>query len=470
MEHCFTNFVIMKRTSVYVILILAGILWVPEYNYAQEIKATWEFPTDDLGNVSDEFQENFFEALKQRAIENYELAIAALNKAEEAAKNDQRNIAVVRFEIGKNLVHLKKYEEAEVYFKMVMEAGENKQEVMQTLFDLYMLRKEFALAIPIVKKLIEFDEDFKEDLANLYTLDEQFDKALDLLDELDKKRGESELRDTLRSRIYHQTGQQSEQIKRLSAKIEKGKSQEKDYLHLIFLYSESGDTKKAFDTAIELQIQYPNSHLAHLALYKFYLDDNNIEKAMESMTLVFGSSEIEMESKYRVLSDFVSFVNKNPSYEKDLENVVTVFSTESKGKLYEQLGDYFLAKDKKKEALAFFENGVKHEPDNYKLVKNTLLLQIDHKKFINAEQLSADSIEIFPSQPLLYLLNGVANIGINRMDVAIENLKLGLDYLFDDLGMEKDFYLQLAKAYSEKGDESAAKEFRKKADKINISN
>ena len=61
-----------------------GILLFPKLNYAQEI----EEPTDDLGNVSDAFQDNFFEALKQKGIENYELALEALTKAEKAAKDD----------------------------------------------------------------------------------------------------------------------------------------------------------------------------------------------------------------------------------------------------------------------------------------------------------------------------------------------------------------------------------------------
>ena len=37
-------------------------------------------PDDDLGNVEDEFQEHFFEALKQKGIENYDRAVEALHK------------------------------------------------------------------------------------------------------------------------------------------------------------------------------------------------------------------------------------------------------------------------------------------------------------------------------------------------------------------------------------------------------
>ena len=74
----------MQVNYSYILLFFFGILFFPKQLIAQEIQG----PTDDLGNVSDAFQENFFEALKQKGIENYELALEALKKAEEAAKED----------------------------------------------------------------------------------------------------------------------------------------------------------------------------------------------------------------------------------------------------------------------------------------------------------------------------------------------------------------------------------------------
>ena len=460
----------MKKKCLYVFIILFGIFSISEYTYAQEIEATWELPTDDLGNVSDAFQEHFFEALKQKAIENYELAIEALKKAEIAAKKNPRNVAVVFFEMGKNLTELKKYDEAEEYFKKVMQTEENQLDVMEALYDLYYVKKDYDSAIPLVEKLIEQDDDYKEDLANLYTRTQQFDKALELLDELDRTRGESDYRDSLRTQIYHMTGNASKQIERLSSKIDTNPNNEKDYLHLIFLYSEEGNTQKAYETALQLLKSHPGSHLAHLALYKFYLEEENIQEAMKSMLIVFRSPEIDEESKYRVLGDFVSFVHKNPNHEKDLERVVSVFSSENSGKVYEKIGDYYLVKERKEEALKFYEKGVVDDQDNYSLVKNTLLLQIDFKKYEAAEELSAIALEIFPSQPLLYLLNGVANNGLKRTDIAIESLETGLEYLLEDPKMELDFYEQLVVAYTEKGDIKSAEGFRNKARQIKGSN
>ena len=88
----------MKNLHSYVLLFFFGIICIPNDCYAQELA---EVPTDDLGDVSDQFQEHFFEALKQKGIENYELALDALRKAENAAKGDTDLVAVVTFEMGR---------------------------------------------------------------------------------------------------------------------------------------------------------------------------------------------------------------------------------------------------------------------------------------------------------------------------------------------------------------------------------
>ena len=64
--------------------------------------------------------------------------------------------------------------------------------------------------------------------------------------------------------------------------------------------------------------------MAHLALYKFYLDDNNAEKAIESMKIVVKSPQIKPDAKMLVLSDFIKYVGENPQYESDLIEATTL--------------------------------------------------------------------------------------------------------------------------------------------------
>ncbi len=416
---------------------------------------------DQLGDVTDTFQENFFEALKQKAIENYELALTALNKAEKAAKTEE-NKAVVYFEMGKNHTYLKEYTQAEENFNKVLKSQGNRLDVLEQFYELYYQQKEYEKSIPLVQKLIPFDEDYKEDLANLYTLTQQYDKALEQLDELDYVWGESDIRNALRAQIYRATGNTEGAIENLEQKIDSNPKNEKEYLNLIFLYSEQGNKEKAFDAAKDLLKNNPKSQLVHLALYKFYLDEGNASEAIKSMKIVFASEEVDKETKYKVLGDFIQFVNENPEYETELAEIVNQFSVEN-GRVYEKLGDYYAAKNRKEDALKAYEKGIIQDPDNYNLLKNTLLFQLEFKKYEAAAKLSAEGLEIFPAQALLYLLNGVANNGLEKSDAAIESLETGLDFILDDPKMERDFYEQLSFAYTTKGDTQKAKMYSEKA-------
>ena len=449
-----------------VLLILGG-LFAPSGIVAQQIQAT---ALGEPQEVSDAFLESFYEALKQKSIENYALAITALEKAQKASGGNLQADAIVFFEFAKNQIKLKQYTQAEINLQKVLRQEPKNQDVLETLYDLYYLTREYNKAIVLVENLIAFDQDYKEDLANLYHRTKQYKKALVLLDELDTSWGESVYRNTLRTQIYNVTGNRVAAISNAEKKVLKNPANAREYLSLIYLYSEEGNTKKAYQTAKELLNNNPKNELVHLALYKFYLDDGAIKDAIASMKKVFRSSEIEKESQYRVLGDFLKFVNINPQYEADLEAVAQVFSKENNGQVFQKIGDYYVSKGKKEIALSFYEKGITGDSDNFSLLKNTILLQIDFNRFEDAKRLSESSLEIFPAQPLLYLLNGIANNKLQNFKAAVTVLETGMDYLLDDAQLEKDFYEQLSTAYSGKGDATKAASYATKAEAIQISN
>ncbi len=418
---------------------------------------------DDLGVVSDKFQEYFFEALKQKGIENYEKAITALEKC----LTLQDNKGIVYFELGKNYRELQQFDKSTEYLQKAHEVSPDKESILVYLFQTYGMIENYAGAIATIKKLIPFDQSYREDLANLYLLNGDYDLALKLLDELDEQLGANSYRNSLRRQIYARTNNTDAQINNLQESISNNPEEEQNYLNLIYIYSEQGDDEEAFRVAKELLETNPGSFLAHLALYKFYLDKGDPGEAIASMKIVFESEEIDAESKFKVLNDFLNFVQENPEYEEELIEVAGKLSEwENAPELYEQLGQYYLKKDNREDALTFFELGLKENPDNFELLKNTLLLQLEYRKFESAVELSKNALEIFPSQPMLYLFQAVALNQLSSFEAAEKSLKEGLDYLIDDTRMEMDFYSQLVICYNGMNNALKAEEYRQKAENL----
>ncbi|MDO5978805.1 tetratricopeptide repeat protein [Flavivirga spongiicola] len=452
------------KNKIYILFVLFGMLIFPQINYAQV-----DFnkkPDDDLGDVEDKFQELFYEALKQKGIENYDRSIESLLKCIEL----DSSVPVLYFELGKNHKKLKNFGAAEEALKKAISKEPDNEWFLDELYGFYVSQYDYDKAIKTVKQLVKYHPDYKEDLASLYLRSKKYDDALKLLDELDSKFGISVSRDRMRNRIYEETGRKKDQIKNLEERIESRPKKESNYLALIFRYSENNEKAKAFETAKELLKMNPNSQLVHLALYKFYLDDNDAEKAIESMKIVVKSNEIKPEAKLKVLTDFVTFVGNNPQYEADLVEATAMVGNNNNSKTLIELGQYYLTKKNKEKALEYFEAALKLEPNNFGVLRNVLLLYIDLQKYDLAKEKSSEVLQKYPSQPLFYLINGIALNQLNQPKKAVEALETGLDYIIDDTKMEIDFYNQLSKAHTLLNNTAKAKTFSDKVKQLESSN
>lgn len=442
------------------ILFFFGMLTIPQASYAQvDFNKT---PDDDLGIVEDKFQELFFEALMHKGMENYDKAADALQKCIEIDKNP----AVLYFELGKNYMKLKNFGAAEVALKTAVDKAPDNEWYLDELYGYYVSQNELNKALNTVKQLVQYHPDYKEDLATLYVKMGKYDEALEILNALDASFGISVARDILRNRVYKATGRAKEQIENLESRVENNPKNEANYLALIYRYSEQGKKEKAFETAQELLRIKPNSQVVHLALYKFYLDKNDTDAAIKSMKIIVQSNTIKPDAKLKVLSDFVNFVKLNPKYEQDLVEATALLDGTSDAKTLTDLGQYYNQKGDKQNALKHFKAALKLDADNFSLLKTVLLLHIDLNKFEEATAMSANAIQNYPAQPLVYLIHGVALNAQQKPKQAIETLESGLDWIVDDTKMEADFYTQLAKAYTALNNSAKAKTFTDKANAL----
>ncbi|HLT52819.1 MAG TPA: tetratricopeptide repeat protein, partial [Flavobacteriaceae bacterium] len=103
-----------------------GLILIPLLIFAQEPQKEDEI-LDELGMATDKFQDHFFEALKQKGIENYDRALIALEKA---ARESPNEIAVY-FEMAKNHSYLKQWDQAEKFYNKVLQMQPGKPEAYE---------------------------------------------------------------------------------------------------------------------------------------------------------------------------------------------------------------------------------------------------------------------------------------------------------------------------------------------------
>ena len=403
---------------------------------------------EDIAAVTDQFQDHFYEALTQKGIENYDRAIAALEKCLKI----QPNNPTIYFEIGKNSLSRKDYKKAYDSFEKATQIDPKNQWYWVGMYDVCYETKDYAQAIVIVNKLVEFKKDYKEDLTSLYMNTLQFDKALELINELNENVGKSEMRENYKAQILRDAKYQGSEKSALLEKISKNPKEESNYISLIFLYSESNQEEKAMEIAKQLEKEIPNSDWAQVSLFKFNLNNNDGKKAVQSMNAVFASKKIDDKIKHRILNEFLIFAKDKPEYDADLDKAIAYFNNDKDVKISKELGKFYQNKNSWDKAIKYYNQHLKSNPDDIETTILLLQAYIEKTQFDLAAKKAEAMIETFPLQPQFYYYAGLANNQLKNYKKAKDYLEMGMDYIVDNAEAEINFNIQLGEAYAGLGD------------------
>ena len=412
---------------------------------------------------TDKFQDYFYESLKQKGIENYDKAIVALEECSKIKPND----ATVYFELGKNYLASKEYERAYNSFEKATQIDSKNKWFWLGMYDVSYQTKNFNQSILTVNKLIEIDEVYKEDLVSLYMNTQQFDKALVLINELNEKIGKSDRRDSYKMQILSQGKYQNAEIDNLIDQISKNPKVESNYVALIKLYSEGNETLKAVEITKKLEAEIPSSEWAQVSLFKYYLDNKDGQKAINSMNVVLASSKIDSKIKHRVLNEFLIFVNTNPQFALDLEKAISYFDKDPDVNVAKEIGKYYHNKKQWDKAISYYELALKSNSGE-DIETNLLVLQsyVETKQFEIVDKKATVLVEIYPSQPQFYYFSGLANNQLKQFKKAKEMLEMGMDYVVNDVILEVNFNIQLGEAYNGLGDFKKKEMYFSKANQL----
>lgn len=421
---------------------------------------------DSIALVEDKFQELFYEALKQKGLENYDRAITNLDKAL-LLKPEEPTIL---HEIGRNYFYQKRYPEAEQFLKRAIEKAPDNKWVLLSLYDVYYESKDYENSIDVVQKLIAFNdkrkEEYQDDLVSLYMYTGRFDKALILIEELEKVAPYDQTREMYKLQILKNHNNSTSDIVRLEEEINKNPKAEQSYISLIYLYSENNQEEKAFEVARQLAKNIPESDWAHVSLFKFYLEEKNVVQALNSIKKALESSQVDNKIKHRIINEFLIFVNNNPQFDTELEQAVSYFKSDPNVAIAKEIGKFYYTKQNWQEASDYFEISLKTNADDYETI---LLLLQTYTEMGNFDLLSDKSeyyVSLYPLQPEFYYYSGLAYNQLSNFKKAKEILAEGLDYLVDNISLEINFNIQLGQAFSGLGNEKQKEKHFQKAESL----
>lgn len=417
---------------------------------------------DAIALEEDQFQISFYESLKQKGIENYDKAILNLQKcvAIDSLQPD------VYYELGKNYLKRREFQLSEKNFEKATKLNPENKWYWAGWLEVLIQTRKYTEAESVLNKLIPLDSNYKEELVSVYMYSQQYENALNLINELNDTVGKSEKRTQLKAQILSMSAFKVKEKDLLIESIKKNPREEIHYISLINLHIQNGNDAEAFKVAKQLSEIIPQSEWAHISLFKFYIDEKKPEKAIASMNRVLGSVGIDKQIKHRIFNEFLIFTFKNPENQPALEAATRYFLDDSDVFVMKEVAKFYHQKNDLRWASYYYEIASNQNPNDLEiyLLWYPLLMEQNNAELLNKSV--QGSLDLFPLQPELYFYAGWAQNVQKSHKKALESLETGLDFIVDNPILEAQFYEQMSKAYQGFGNTTKMEQFLQKAKSI----
>lgn len=323
------------------------------------------------------------------------------------------------------------------------------------LIECYNSLGQFSQSVKLYERLIKnfpAKTEFKEDLAIIYAKMGQYDKSFNMYNELEKIYGINEQLTIYKVKLLKEQKKLKEAENELLKLSTSDPTEGRYYSYLAEFYEEQGDIEKAkamYDKIAEVD---PGNPTVNLALSYYYNSLNKHDLAYDYLKKAFLNPELDVDTKAQIAFKYYKNAEENPSsfYKQEGLELAKIFlqvhpfNTESNG-VY---ADFLMLDGKMQEAVYYYYVAAINEKNEFRIWKQLLFVYSDLKKFDSLEHVSAKAIELFPSQPIPYFFNGIANKELRNYKKASQSLKDGLEFVIDNKPLMLDFLSNLGDSYN----------------------
>lgn len=209
--------------------------------------------------------------------------------------------------------------------------------------------------------------------------------------------------------------------------------------------------KKIIDEALAIQ---PNLGEAYVLLADIDLRNNNIANALKNLEKAFAQDDLLLERKLELIWGLAPYAFEigNPEakkFEAGLEKLFQlVYDPTLKSEmLHSYYGTFLKNQNKKTEAYEQFKLVCNLSASDYSSWDHLLNIEYELKFYKEMFEDGKKALELFPAQPMFYLLTGIGAYESKQYSEAEEYLFLGKDLVVQDDELLAEFYYHLGKTY-----------------------
>lgn len=406
---------------------------------------------EEKSNDDSQYKSYYFTAIKQKSLENFEDAIKYFEKCIRLDKEQPSPY----YEIAKIYLLNKELQESYNYSKQAYQLEKNNKWYSQFYADILFNMQDYYESAKIYKSLIKQhkeNEDYYLDLSKVYLYNNNLRLSIKTYNDLEKLKGVNHYTSTQKHKLYLELKDFNKAATELENLLIEFPYDTEIYEILSDCYILSGDFDKALETLIKLSELKPNSPSIHLSLSDFYLQKGNYEKYREELLLAFSSEKLDVQLKIKKIVPLLT-----PIYENKLENFDFVFELSKiivEIHPFDAMSNYIYADllriDQKTElSVSYYKKVVEINKNEIGAWEEMLFLELRLNKLDSLNTDSEQAIEIFPTNPVFYYLNGLSFYYKKNYEKTIEPIKIGVNFVVSNPNLSSEMYSILGNSYNE---------------------
>lgn len=290
-------------------------------------------------------------------------------------------------------------------------------------------------------------------LINAHLYQEQGKEAIAVFNEMENVFGTDYETSAQKLDLIRRISSPEIELAELDQLIEKQKYESRWYIRKAELLQSMSRSDEAFEFLEKSTKLTSSSGAIYLQLADWYHSKDNSTKGLEMLQKAYQDVSLEAKAKISSLAYYFNESITNNEFDAVLE-LINILQTS-----YPEESDVFIAKGdfhtlvgQNNEAIDQYILALKLDPSQLPTWEQVMDLQHAQLQWQALAESSSDALELFPTQPFVYLMNGTALLNLDNYTDALTSLKAGQMMVFDDPFTQAQFAATLGQTYHQMKD------------------
>lgn len=398
-------------------------------------------------NEQNEFEYLFIEGIKQKKLGKLSDAVTVFSRCLEIDPNS----AVAMYEMANIHYANKDLTSASLLLEKAISIDQNNKWYKLLLAQIYQQRKQFAEAAALYDELRRIEPENDEYLymkAVSLGMAGQYQEAIDAYNELEKKIGLNDQLIVAKQQVYLSWKKPDKAFEEINRLIAANPKEPQYYGLLAELYQTLGDKENALKTYNKILEIDPGNGFVHFSLAGYYQEEGDFAKAFEHIKKAFQNDELEIETKVQYYLMQTQDPENSDWTNAQINELLNILLQKypDNNLIYTVYAENLIRQNKLKEARGYLRKYLESDQGQYEIWQKLLFISNDLQDFETLYTDSKKAMELFPDQAVIYALNAVAALQLEKYDEALQVLEKGEPYLMGNQNMKIQFEIYKAEA------------------------